>query len=352
MQTHRPTRLHTPRLTAALLALVGVAACDDSSKTNGSSGGDAASTGEMGLPPPVDNDLGGNLDVGPQDAAPPPRDIEPDFPPEPDFPIPDVLPPDGPPPPGDAGLRLDFGEVMGEDCDPRLRAAACGPGFYCVHEQGRPEFVGHCAEGDGCTPGDPAGCPDPARPYCHVQGAATFCTAAGVGRDGDDCVDRDDVPQPCAEGFVCTFSVCRTACNPDMPMCADNFRCESYEGATGERFGICQPPACDWFTARGCEAGQKCAYAIRGDGQVVGSCTPLEGPGNQADAPCSVNPGGGDNCGVGLICTGPPNGERHCKILCDTGGYQAPCPDGLRCVEALATANGNVHGLGICITNQ
>jgi hypothetical protein len=347
----RPLRLTRSAFAGLCLAgLTGlaVAGCEDDSAKKSGGTADAAATGGN-LPPPVNLDLG--MDALNVADARPLRDIEPDFPPEPDFPLPDLPIPDVPPPLTDLGVHMDFGQVMGPNCDPRLRAAACDPGFYCVHEPDRPEFVGHCAPGEGCTPGDPSTCPDPARPYCHLMGGATFCTEVGVNRDNDDCVDREQIPQACAEGLVCSFSTCRQICNPDMPTCAENWRCESYEGATAERFGICQPPACDWFTARGCEAGEKCAYSIRGDGQVVGSCLPLEGPGNGPEAPCGLAMGG-DNCAVGLVCTGPPNSQRFCKVLCDTGGYQAPCPDGQRCVEALATANGPVRGLGICITNQ
>lgn len=348
---------------ARALALLAVATLASACGSSGGAGDGGAGDGGAGgtAPPPggTQPPAGGadamNMDAMNMDAAPLPVDmyIEPDLPPEPDFPLPDVPPPDVPPPLTDLGVQIDFGEVMGPACDPRLRAAACEPGFYCVHEEGRPEFIGRCAPGDGCTPGDPATCPDPARPYCHLVGGATFCTEVGINRENDDCVDRAQQPQACAAGLACTFSTCRTVCNPAEPVtCAENWRCESYEGATGEPFGICQPPACDWFTARGCQAGEKCAYSIRGDGQVVGSCRPLEGPGNGPESPCGGGAEGGDNCAVGLVCTGPPGSQRLCKILCDTGGYQAPCPDGLRCVEALATGNGPVRGLGICITNQ
>lgn len=309
----------------------------------------------------LDEDCDGTADDGlqgcgeePDALLPPPRDmlVEPDFPLEPDFrPIVDAFIPDVPDPAGDAGFQVDFGVPDGPACDPRLRAAACDPGSFCAHTAGRPDFVGRCVQGDGCNPVDPRTCPEVDRPYCHLQGGATFCTRVGVGREGDDCVGRDGEPNPCGEGFVCTFSVCRVACNPDAADCDRNFRCESYEGATGERFGICQPPECDWFTGRGCQAGEKCSYVVGGDNQVVGACTPLNGPGNQADSLCAFNPGGGDNCGVGLICVGPPNGDRHCKIMCDTGGYQGPCPDGQRCEEALSTAAGPVRGLGVCIAN-
>ena len=368
----RPAGLGRPAgLALALLSVcpLTVGGCEDdaAAKKSGTTADAAPATGGD-LPPPVNDDLGMDAAPANMDAnLPVDMNLDPDFPPEPDFPIPDAPPPDAPVPLTDLGVHMDFGDLMGPECDPRLRAAACPePGFYCVHLAGRPEFVGRCAPGDGCTPGDPATCPDPARPYCHLQGGATFCTEAGVLHENDDCVDREDVPQPCGPGLVCTFSTCRSVCDPAaappadppvdpppvVPACAEGWRCESYESATAEVFGICQPPACDWFTARGCEAGEKCAYSIRGDGQVVGSCTPLEGGGNGPDAPCGGAAGGGDNCAVGLICTGPPNSERFCKILCDTGGYQAPCPEGKRCVEALATANGAVQGLGICITNQ
>ena len=299
---------------------------------------DTGATG--GAPPPVDARVDAEA---PRDAAPPPDQ--------------------GPRPPEDVGPVVDAGPVLpdadvgpldGPSCDPRLNAAACAPGSFCVRVPGAREYVGACQVGDQCVPGDPATCPDPARPHCALRGAATFCTAPGLLEEGEPCVDALGIPQPCAEGLLCNHSVCQRRCDPAAAMsaCEENWRCEDISAAVGVNLGFCQPPRCDWFTSRGCDAGQKCSYTIRNDGQVVGSCTALAGAGNSESAPCDVNPSGGDNCAPGLVCTGPPDRQRFCRYLCDTGGYQAPCPERFRCTEALATQNGRIRGLGICITNQ
>ncbi|MEZ4468835.1 MAG: hypothetical protein R3F43_31515 [bacterium] len=60
----------------------------------------------------------------------------------------------------------------------------------------------------------------------------------------------------------------------------------------------------------------------------------------------------GDNCAQGYLCVGPPDQQRFCKLLCDTGGYEAPCPERYTCREALATQRGPVRGYGICFINQ
>jgi len=277
--------------------------------------------------------------------------------------VPDAAEVDAAPAPVDAGPLVDAGPPLpdadvgpldGPSCDPRLNAAACAPGSFCVRVPGAREYVGACQAGDQCVPGDPATCPDPARPHCALRGAATFCTAPGALEEGDPCINAQGIPQPCAEGLLCNNSVCQRRCDPGAAMsaCDENWRCEDISAAVGVNVGFCQPPRCDWFTSRGCEAGQKCSYTVRNDGQIVGSCTPLAGAGNSESAPCDVNPGGGDNCAPGLVCTGPPDRQRFCRRLCDTGGYQAPCPERFRCTEALATQNGRIRSLGICITNQ
>jgi len=200
------------------------------------------------------------------------------------------------------------------------------------------------------------GCDDPDRPYCHLRGGGTFCRAPGQLRQGDDCVDEDtDIPQPCVEGQVCNNSVCQPACRPGAAdnMCPDEGRCADLSEATGVAgAGLCAPRGCNWFTGAGCDEGEKCTYAIRNDGAIVGSCFPSNGPGNAPGAPCGGADGGGDNCAEGLLCIGPPNGNRICRILCDTAGYEAPCPEFQVCREALVTQRGPVRGYGICITNQ
>ncbi|MSP74043.1 MAG: hypothetical protein EXR76_18075 [Myxococcales bacterium] len=339
-----------------LLAVAAFPACKDENVKPSSGAPDTSGP----TPPPLEAGMapgggtGGEGGVMAQDAA---TDIIPELDRYvADMPIVDVQIPDVPIAPGlDVGPFPDVGPLDGENCDPRLHAAACPPGNFCVHVPGQRVYIGRCQAGDQCSPATPGSCPDPARPYCHLRGGATFCMAEGVLEEAEDCVDELEIPQPCEAGLLCNNSVCQAACDPaaEPTGCAAAWRCEDISAAIGgPRTGLCQPPACDWFTGRGCEAGEKCAYSIRNDGRVVGSCTALEGQGNAHAAPCSIGAGGGDNCANGLVCVGPPDGQRVCRHLCDTGGYQAPCPEAMRCVEALATRGGPVRGLGICITNQ
>jgi hypothetical protein len=327
---------------------------DDAAGGEEGAGGTGGTPPVGGAPSALETGVGGAVEPG--DATP--GGDEP--PPEEDAEVEDLDM--GNPMPEDAGPvadvqilpDVDVGPLDGPSCDPRLNAAACAPGSFCVHVPGAREYVGACQAGDQCVPGDPATCPDPARPHCALRGGGTFCTAVGALEEGESCVDELDIPQPCEEGLLCNNSVCQTRCDPEAAesTCEENWRCEDITSAIGVKAGFCQPPACDWFTARGCMAGQKCSYTIRNDAQIVGSCTPLDGPGNSEGAPCDIFGGGGDNCAVGLVCTGPPDRQRFCRYLCDTGGYQAPCPERFRCTEALATQNGRIRGLGICVTNQ
>jgi hypothetical protein len=252
------------------------------------------------------------------------------------------------------GPAPDVGPLDGELCDPRLRArSTCGAGAFCVHVPGAAEHIGRCQSGDDCAPGVAGSCPDPARAYCHIRGAATVCTAPGALGAGESCVNELGIPQPCAEGYVCNFSVCVKHCAPSAADndCPDDGRCADVSELLGNDQGWCAPRGCNWFSGDGCAAGQKCSYAIRNDGVTVGSCTEDHGA-NQVGTPCQFFPNGGDNCAQGLTCVGPPDQERFCRILCDTGGYEAPCPAGMVCQESLRTTVGLVRGYGICITNQ
>lgn len=250
----------------------------------------------------------------------------------------------------------DVGAIDGERCDPRLNSVACeAAGAFCVHVPGAPTHIGACQPGDGCNIVDGTGCADPNKPYCHLKGAATVCTARGALRAGDACIDDEGTPQACEAGLVCNNSVCQQPCVPgvDDPGCPDDGRCADISARVGvEGTGLCAPRGCSWFDGAGCGEGEKCNYAIRNDGVLVGSCRPLAGPGNTEASPCAFQQGGGDNCAPGLLCIGPANAQRFCRVLCDTGAYEAPCPAGARCVERLGTQLGPVRGYGICITNQ
>lgn len=253
----------------------------------------------------------------------------------------------------DMGPLPDVGPLDGEPCDPRLRSTACPPGNYCQQIPGQPIQFGACQEGDGCTIGTNAGCPAD-RPYCHLKGAATVCTTAGELGEGADCVEDPFSPQPCADGLVCNFSVCQRPCTPggEADQCPDIGRCADISERTGvEGSGLCAPRGCNWFDGTGCMPGQKCNYSIRGDGAIVGSCFPEHGQ-NQLDSPCVIERLGGDNCAQGLICVGPANQERFCRVMCDTGHYEQPCPERYTCREALSTQLGRVRGYGFCFINQ
>jgi hypothetical protein len=217
--------------------------------------------------------------------------------------------------------------------------------------------VGRCQQGDGCNIATGEGCDDPNRPYCHLKGGATVCTAEGQLRAGEDCVsERTGIPQACVAGQVCNNSVCQTPCTPgaDDNDCPDQGRCADISDVVAvDGSGLCAPRGCSWFDGVGCMPEQKCTYAIRNDGAVVGSCFDVaEGEGNRESAPCGGGRNGGDNCAEGLLCIGPPNGQRICRVLCDTAGYEAPCPEFQVCREGLVTQRGPVRGYGICVTNQ
>ena len=278
----------------------------------------------------------------------------------------------------DEGVAPDLGPLDGSPCDPRLRASACDPGFFCVHVPFQRSNVGRCQAGDGCRLGVAEDCPAE-RPYCHLRGGSTICTEVGDLRAGQDCVDEWGVPRPCAEGLACNNSVCQPFCDPadEESGCPDEGRCIDLEPAVGVSSGLCGPRNCNWFTGDGCDEGEKCRYAFRGDGTLVGSCTALsgrcgdsanaracvhdnecpdgvectgQGGGNPEGSPCSV--GNRDNCAQGLVCIAPPGREPSCKALCDTGGYEAPCSGMRACEERLATQVGQVRGYGLCVTNQ
>ena len=260
--------------------------------------------------------------------------------------------------PADMGLDLDMhmgplpdvGPLDGEECDPRLRAVACDPGAFCVHVPGRPANQGRCQLGDGCRIATPGDCPAD-KPYCHLKGAATVCTTPGELLEGEECLNDLDIPQPCAEGLVCNNAICQKPCIPGMENdCPDEGRCADISAAIAVEGGLCAPRGCSWFSGEPCPADKKCGYAIRGGSTLVGSCVPSGN--NQEGSPCTFADGGGDNCGQGMLCVGPPDREKFCRILCDTGAYEAPCPNNMACRNVLATTTGRVHSYGICYTNQ
>ena len=262
----------------------------------------------------------------------------------------------------DMGPLPDLGPLDGAACDPRLRARTgcedycCQPGEFCQRDPERRVSDGRCQLGDACLIGLDApdnGCPEEL-PYCHLKGASTVCTRPGLLREGDDCVDAWNTPQPCGAGLVCNNSVCQAPCDPaaDDPGCPNDGLCYDISDRLGVTGGLCGPRNCDWFTGRGCEAGRKCSLVIRNDGVLVGTCNQLDGPGNADGALCQPQQGGGDNCGQGLYCTRPPGQPDVCRTLCDTGQYVTECPGTRSCEERLQFTNGVARGVGLCVINQ
>ena len=157
----------------------------------------------------------------------------------------------------DMGPPPDLGPLNGPPCDPRLNARACDPGFFCVHIPGQRPNVGACQEGDRCEPGVEGTCP-PERPYCHLKGGATVCSEYGDLEEGQDCVDENQIPQPCVEGLVCNNSICQVPCVPGAENeCPDEGRCADISERTSVPSGLCGPRNCNWFTGEGCEANEK-----------------------------------------------------------------------------------------------
>lgn len=352
------------RILGALMLCVALATahgCDDTASGSGGTGdaaggggggGDDAGAGGAGGGA-GGSATGGNVGSGGGGGDAPMPDATVD-PPMPDA---EVLPADAALPEADMGPLPDVGPLDGAPCDPRLRAQACDPGAFCVHVPGQGPHIGRCQEGDGCRPGVAEDCPDPARPYCHLKGGGTFCTAPGELQEGDGCNNDLDIPQPCADGLICDTSTCRPRCTPGGDAeaeCGEQFAsCGDLSEPVGSEVGVCMPPVCNWFTGAGCEAGEKCVWAINSMQRIVGTCRPEMGQ-NAPESPCELGERNGDNCRAGLTCVGTPNDpdERVCKILCDTGGYQSPCPPNMACEERLATQNGRVRGLGICVVNR
>ncbi len=160
------------------------------------------------------------------------------------------------------------------------------------------------------------------------------------------------IPQPCRDGLVCNNDVCQTPCAVGGPadQCPDDGRCADASAALGVEAGLCAPLGCNFFTGDGCaEAGTKCTFGLRNTTVVVGACTPDLG--RVAEGEVCTEEAVGHDCDVGLHCIGPLGGEGRCRRLCDIGGYEAPCPEGYRCTQAIATPRGPVNTYGLCIRN-
>ena len=250
--------------------------------------------------------------------------------------------------------ELDGGIPMGEDCDPRLRASACEPGFACVPIPGGQVHQGRCVAGEDCSLSDNSGCPEE-RPYCHLRGRSTECTQPSMRGLGEVCLDEFNRALPCAEGLVCNYSICVQPCDPNQEpeeQCGNNRQCVDLSEQVNSTAGFCGAiGACDLFTNQGCEAGQQCQFAVRPDDQqIVYFCT-AEGMMTEGES-CQLGGMGATGCGVGLVCMPSSEGNATCKRICDTGGYQSPCPDGKACREILSQGGGvYLRGLGLCVIN-
>ena len=283
-------------------------------------------------------------DIGRPVDRPPPQDLGDVDPQVQDMQILDMEIDDGP-----------DGEVpMGDRCDPRLRAPACDPGFVCLPVPGSRVYQGRCVPSDDCSIIGESGCPED-NPYCHLRGRATECTQASTRGLGDVCLDEYNRSLPCAEGLVCNFSVCVEPCDPQSTsdeQCGNNRQCVDLSNQLNQNGGFCGAiGSCDLFTNQGCEAGKQCNFAVRADDQKTVYFCSAEGQLSEGDQ-CSLSGTGADGCGPGLFCINSPEGSAYCKRVCDTGGYQGPCPDGYSCREVLSQGGGFfIRGLGLCVTN-
>ena len=252
---------------------------------------------------------------------------------------------------------LPDGEVpMGDRCDPRLRAPACEPGFVCLPVPGGRINQGRCVAGDGCMMTGESGCPED-QPYCHLRGRSTECTQPSTRGLGEVCLDDFNRSLPCAAGLVCNFSTCVPPCDPTQSsdeQCGSGRECVDLTDQLGHVGGFCGAVAsCDLFTNQGCEANQQCSFAVRADDQaLVYFCTEAGTVGE--GEPCLSGQGQGPgDCEAGLLCIASPEGSSYCKRLCDTGAYQAPCPDGQSCREILSQGGGQfVRTIGLCVINR
>lgn len=294
-------------------------------------------------PPQEDQDVS-MVDRGPvtqEDMNPPPIDME----------VPEDM---SPPRDMNPSNPLDGDIPMGDPCDPRLRAVACDPGFSCIPVPGGRVNQGRCVEGDGCALTGVSGCPEDL-PYCHLRGRATECTQPGELGLGEACLDEFNRSLPCAEGLVCNFSICVPPCDPTGDIdaqCGQGKSCVDLTDQLGQIGGFCGPvAACDYFSGGGCTPEQQCEFAVRADDQeIVYFCT-NQGNAEEGEA-CSLSGAGADACAQGLICISSPEGDYHCKRVCDTGAYQGPCPDGQSCREILSQGGGvYIRSLGICVIN-
>ena len=244
--------------------------------------------------------------------------------------------------------------LEGNRCDPRLRAVACDPGFTCLPIPGGRIHQGRCVEGDGCSLVGENSCPD-TEPYCHLRGGSTECTQASQRMRGESCLDEFNRALPCAEGLVCNYSVCVPPCDPSLSadeQCGINRQCINISETLDQNAGLCGAiGACNLFNNEGCDATQQCTFAVRPDDQeLVYFCT--EGGQVSEGEACQLDGSGPNGCSVGLICIGSVEGNPTCKRVCDTGAYQAPCPDGSSCREILSQGGGYfVRGIGLCVIN-
>lgn len=316
---------------------------------------------ESAVAPPIS--LDGLVSADSLDQAPPPiPDMSPtpaDRSPSPE----DMRIRDQAPPPEDVSPPVDMEEErlpdgsppMGDPCDPRLRAPACEPGFSCLPIPGGRVNQGRCVESDLCSLTGESGCPEDA-PYCHLRGRGTECTQPSTRGQGEVCLDEFNRALPCAAGLVCNFSVCVPPCDPTLDpeeQCGQGRACVDLTAELGQPGGFCGAiGACDLFTNEGCEPGQQCNFAVRADDQeLVYFCNEA---GSQAEGePCQRSAQVQSDCGPGLICIGSPEGDSYCKRLCDTGAYQAPCPENQSCREILNQGGGfNVRSIGLCVVNR
>ena len=243
---------------------------------------------------------------------------------------------------------LDGDIPEGEPCDPRLRSTDCEQGFTCYPVPGGRVSDGRCVMGEGCIPGEP--CPVEGE-QCYPWGRGTYCAPPGERGLGEACRDDFERSLPCAEGLFCNGSVCVPSCVPGAPEtgCPNDGRCVDWSEHLGVPFGLCSNRGCDPFANLGCAEGEKCQFAVRNDGVLIGFCQ--ENGGEALDAPCGDAIMSRDICDAGLYCIGTSAESAFCRELCDVAGVEHRCPQFQGCQEVIRGQAGRVRGIGICIVN-
>ena len=100
----------------------------------------------------------------------------------------------------------------------------------------------------------------------------------------------------------------------------------------------------------GCDAGEKCSYAIRGDGVLVGSCTALNGQGNPDGTCVQISRLAAITAAKALFVSVLRAVSE--SVACSVTGVSTKPRVRAPRHERLQTTSGVVRGYGLCVTNQ